>query len=245
MSSLLYGSVFCIVGVTVYSAIIYVGYRKSAKEHLRVNLYFLNLKEVIEDIKRVITKEENGMLDKNARSSEHQAVEPMMFFGHKREIVNELTLTDLLTIKPTDADYDEIVGLLTTLCQSTYAQYKFLIIKSTDETEETHFLQIVSPAAENPELHKEIFAKALNTGVDYVELVKRFAAHVAAGNVVDLGEDVVVITNDGTKMIPTGVSQINSGLEGGEITFNISFIKKENLDAFNEKHVPHSGPANA
>lgn len=233
------------LGAAVYSAIIYIGYRKSVRDHRRDFLFLFNLKEVIEEIKHVINKEEKEVDKgnyKNARSSEYmapkgldKAVTESLF--HK-EPINELTLSGLLNNKPNDNDYTEIIGLLVELAQSTYAVYDFLIFKSPDETQDTNLLQIVSKAADNPQLHKRIFAKAMDTNIDYQELVKRFAAEVAAGNVIELGDDVVVITDDGTKAAPTGVSQINNGLKDGDIAFIISFIKKENLDAFNKNHLP-------
>jgi hypothetical protein len=247
--NLFYELVYSVAGVAVYSAIIYTGYRKSIRDHKRDHVFLSSLKEVVEELKHIIIKEEEPkMLDKgnykNTRSHEMQQLTGQTVSTEslkglfKKEVLNELTLTDLITIQPTDADYEEIIGLLKVLAQSTYAQYKFLIIKSPDEVEMPHFLQMVAPASENPELHKEIFAKAMNTNMDYIELVKRFAAEVVAGNILDLGDDIVVIVNDGTSSFATGVSNINNGLEGAEITFNISFIKKENLDAFNEKHFP-------
>lgn len=237
-TNILHDILYSTAGITLYSAIIFTGYRKSYKEHKKVIEFLKNLKEVLKEIKSVISKEEVAMEHhKNTRSSEYlEGVEPM-FFGHKKEFVNSLSLTDLLTKTATDEDYDKLIDMLTKLARETYAQYKFQIFKSPDETTTTNFIQIVSAASEAPELHKEIFATAMNCGIDYSELVQRFAAHVAAGNVIDIGDDVVVITNDGTHVAPTGVSQINSGLEGSDITFIISFIKKENLEAFNAKNL--------
>lgn len=235
------------IGAAVYSAIIYSGYRKSVRDHKRDFLFLFNLKGVIDEIKHVLIKEEKEMDKgsyKNSRSSEWiTEATPMeahteSFFSIRKEPVNELSLSDLLNNQPIDSDYTEIIELLKTLAQSTYAVYDFLVFKSPDETKDTNLLQIVSKAADNQSLHKEIFAKAMDTNIDYQELVKRFAAEVAAGNVIDLGEDIVVITDDGTKAAPTGVSQINNGLKDGDIAFIVSFIKKENLDAFNKNHLP-------
>lgn len=239
--NILYDILYSTAGITLYSVIIFTGYRKSYKEHKKVVEFLKNLKEVLKEIKSVISKEEAAMLDKephkNSRSSEYLEEVEHRLFGHKKEFVNTLSLTDLLTKTATDEDYDKLIGMLTKLARETYAQYKFQIFKSSDETTTPNLIQIVSAASEAPELHKEIFATAMNCGIDYSELVKRFAAHVAAGNVIDIGDDVVVITNDGTHVAPTGVSQINSGLEGSDITFIISFIKKENLEAFNAKNL--------
>lgn len=236
--NILYDILYSTAGITLYSVIIFIGYRKSYKEHKKVVEFLKNLKEVLKEIKSVISKEEVAMEHhKNSRSSEHLEEVEHRLFGHKKELVNNLSLTDLLTKTATDEDYDKLIDMLTKLVRETYAQYKFQIFKSPDETTTPNLIQIVSAASEAPELHKEIFATAMNCGIDYSELVKRFAAHVAAGNVIDIGDDVVVITNDGTHVAPTGVSQINSGLEGSDITFIISFIKKENLEAFNAKNL--------
>lgn len=154
------------------------------------------------------------------------------------KVKNELTLTDLVTRKPTEAEYDEIISLLTTLAKQTYEEYKFFIARSTDETKQPNFLQIVSHSSEAPELHKLIFAKAVNYGIDMQVLQGKFAQHIALNQVVDLGEGTVVILDDNSPSAPTGVSPINSGLEGGEIAFIISFIKSENYKEWHENTFP-------
>jgi hypothetical protein len=151
---------------------------------------------------------------------------------------NRLTLTDLVTVKPTDDNYDELVDLLTELASATYEEYKFFIAKSSDETKAAHFMQITSQYSEYPELHQLIFARAIEYGIDMRELQKRFAQAVEAGKVIDLGENAVVILEDGTPQLATGVSPIQSGFEGSEITFIISFIKKENHDEWAKNNLP-------
>ena len=170
------------------------------------------LKKVIEEIKTIVHKEDFLM-----------------------ELKNKLSLSDLLTRKPSDKEYQEVVELLAQLAKETYEEFKFLFAKSPDETDQPHFLQIISNSTEKPELHKLIFAKGLEYGLDMKELQKRFAQYVAENNVIELGEDVVVITDDGTNQPPTGVSPINNGLEGGEICFIVSFMKKENYPKWAEK----------
>lgn len=154
------------------------------------------------------------------------------------ETKNKLTLTDLLTQEPKEEHYEEVLDLLIRLAKETYEDYKFLIAKSPDETQQSHFLQIVSNWNENPELHKRIFSKSFDYGLDMQELQKKFALLVKEGKVIPLGDDVVVITDDGTGQPPTGVSPINSGLEGGEIAFIISFIHKNNLEGWTKTHFP-------
>jgi hypothetical protein len=198
-------------GIALYTVIVWLGVRQSIKEHKRAYGLVTILKEVIEEIKTIVTKEEIGV-----------------------ELVNKLTLSDLLTRKATNEEYREVVSLLSKLARDTYKEYKFLIAKSPDETDQPNFLQIISNSKERPEQHKEIFAKGLEYGIDMRELQKRFAAHVANNLVIDLGDDVTVITDDGTGQAPTGVSPINNGLEGGEICFIISFLKTENYEAWHK-----------
>ncbi|AXH71092.1 hypothetical protein BSP38_050 [Bacillus phage BSP38] len=149
-----------------------------------------------------------------------------------------LTLSHIINQEPTEENYAEVIDLLATLAKAAFNDYKFLIAKSQDEAKDTNFLQVVSQYAEAPELHKEIFTKSINYNIDMKVLVEKFAARVAQGDVFPLGDDVVVITDDGSGQLPTGVSPINSGLEHGEIAFIVSFIKKENLEAFKAEHFP-------
>lgn len=209
VSRLFYDIMFILGGIALYTAVVWLGVRQSIKEHKRAHGLVTILKEVIEEIKTIVTKEEIEV-----------------------ELKNSLTLTDLLTRKATNEDYREVVSLLSKLARETYKEYKFLIAKSHDETEQPNFLQIISNSKEKPELHKTIFAKGLEYGIDMRELQKRFAAHVANNLVIDLGDGVTVITDDGTGQAPTGVSPINNGLEGGEICFIISFLKTENYEAW-------------
>lgn len=162
----------------------------------------------------------------------------------KKEPKNQLTLSDLINRKPKREEYEEVVEYLVKLAKETYESYKFLIAKSSDETKEGHFLQLVSNYNENPKLHKKIFSKAMDYGVNMQILRKLFASKVAKGDVIDLGEDIVVITNDGELTPPTGVSPINSGLEGGEIAFIITFVRKENYEEWLKNNV-HEGAEEA
>lgn len=156
----------------------------------------------------------------------------------KELITNELTLTDLIEQKPTEENYEEVVGLLTDLAKRAYRDYKFLIAKSEDETKEANFLQIVSNWSEQPTLHKLIFSKSIDYGIDMQELQKKVATEIANNGLIELGDKVKVITDDGTGQLPTGVSPINSGLEGGEIAFIISFVHRDNYEMFMENAHP-------
>lgn len=208
------GASFC------YTLVILVGVRKSIKNDRNSNIYYLTLRGIIEEVKEyIIFKEENFMT----------------------ELENKLTLTDLLTREPKEKHYEDIIQMLSALAKETYKQYKFFIAKSPNETDDYNFIQIVSHFSENPNLHKTIFAKSIEYNIHMPTLQAKFAEHVAKNNVIDLGEDVVVITDDGTGQLPTGVSPINSGLEGGEIAFIIAFIKAENYVDWSAKNLPKDG----
>lgn len=148
------------------------------------------------------------------------------------------SLTQLLTAKPTDEDYERILEHLIELFKLTYNDYKFYLAKSSDETKAPNFLQVTSPSTEHTSLHKSIFKLAVDKGIDMKELQKRFAEKASNGHVVDLGDNAVVITDDGTPQLPTGVSPVQSGLEGSEITFIISFIKSSNFGEWYKNTFP-------
>lgn len=193
----------------------------------------MSLFDVFNEIKfMMINKEEIDSMDKgaykNARTSEF-VTSPMV---HDIKVVKAPTLTQLLTVKPTEDDYERILEKLIKLFKLTYNEYKFYVAKSSDETQAPNFLQVTSPAIEYPELHRDIFKMAVNTGMDMLTLQKKFAEKVAEGKVADLGNGVVVILNDNTPQLPTAVSPIQSGLEGSEISFIISFMKAENFDSW-------------
>lgn len=154
------------------------------------------------------------------------------------KVLNEMTLTDLISQNPAEEQYEEVVDILADIAEQTYKEYKFLIVKSPDETKDAHFMQIQSSAEEMPTEHKLVFSKSMDYGLDMAVLRDRFSLRVAKGDVLDLGDEVMIILEDDTPQTPTGVSPVNSGLEGGEIVFNISFILKENYDAWAANKFP-------
>jgi hypothetical protein len=239
----IYDIIYIVGAVALYTVILALGVTWSVKEHKKIASLLFTLKDVIDELKSIVTREENEVDKgsyKSTRSSEYiNKSEVQIQMG----LVNRLSLSNLLNNKPTNFNYNEVIAMLTQLAKKTYEEYKFFIARSTDETQQANFLQIVSHSSEEPELHKRIFAKAVDSGMDIKELQQRFAEHVATGNVIDLGEDVVVILNDGGPQLATGVSPVNNGLEGGEIAFIISFIKKENLEAFNKNNLPQEEAA--
>jgi hypothetical protein len=199
-------------------------------------LYKLVLGHVLNELKDIIIKEEKSMLQDKGSYKSGRESEMIDFKPEPSKLVEEdkLTISDLVTTEPTTEDYEEVEKMLATLARQTFDLYNFLIAKSSDETKESHFLQLVSHFSEDPELHKAIFKKAVETNIDIPTLQKRFGKKIARGEVLPLGNDIVVITDDGTGQPPTGVSPINRGLEGGEIAFIVSFVKKENHVAWLE-----------
>jgi hypothetical protein len=229
--------VIMVVVVLWYTALLIVGLFMAARESKKeANLYKLVLGHVIHELKDILIKEEKNMLDKgihkNRRASEGINFKPEPFKESK------LTISSLVTTEPTPQDYDEIEEMLAELAKQTFDDYNFLIAKSSDEATDPHFIQLVSHFSEAPELHKAIFKRAVETNIDIPTLQQRFGERIAAGGVLPLGDDIVVITDDNTGQPPTGVSPINRGLEGGEIAFIITFVKKENYDAWHEYTFP-------
>jgi len=199
------------------------------------------IENAIEDLKEIILEEEVTMAEGHKGIYENQGTidgiyigsEELSFIRHKAP-----SLTQLITANPTEEQYKEVTELLVGLAKRTYERHKFYFAPTRDELEIPNMIQIRSHYKEEPLTHQDIFKRGVNYGLDMSKLLAYFAEEVAAGNVVDLGDNAYVITDDGTGNPPTGVSPINSGLEDGEITFLISFIKKDNYEAWHDKHFP-------
>ncbi|QIW88650.1 hypothetical protein P59_052 [Bacillus phage P59] len=235
MSNTMY--VIMVVVLLWYTALLLVGLCMAAREAKKeVQLYKFVLNHVIQELKDIIIKEEKSMLEDKGNYKNRNKSEPINFKPEPVSLSEDskLTISDLVTTQPTDQDYEEVEKMLAKLARQTFDLYNFLIAKSSNEKEESHFLQLVSHFSEDPELHKAIFKKAVETNIDIPTLQKRFGERVARGEVLPLGSDIVVITDDGTGQPPTGCSPINRGLEGGEIAFIVSFVKKEHHAAWLE-----------
>jgi hypothetical protein len=242
----MYGIIIIVV-LVLYSASMTYRYLSVHAKYHRQKIH-LSLHDVINEILGMIHKEDNEVdkgAYKNIGESEPkvQLVMPLYesdFVGEKAEdtSVGGPSLTNLLTAQPTDMDYERILDLLIQLFKLTYNEYKFYLAKSSDETKAPNFLQVTSPSTEHPDIHKQIFRLAVDSNMDMRELQKRFAEKAATGEVVKLGDNAVIITEDGTPQLPTGVSPVQSGLEGAEITFIISFMKAENFDEWHKNTFP-------
>lgn len=239
--------IIIIVVLVLYSASVTYRYLAIHARYHRQKIH-LSLHDVINEIIGMIHKEDNEV-DKGAYKSNNESapkVQIMMplyesdFVGEKgyAATVGAPSLTNLLVAQPTDTDYERILDLLIQLFKLTYNEYKFYLAKSSDETKAPNFLQVTSPSTEHPDIHKQIFKLAVDSNMDMRELQKRFAEKAATGEVVNLGDNAVVITEDGTPQLPTGVSPVQSGLEGAEITFIISFMRAENFDAWHKNTFP-------
>ena len=210
-----------IVALFIYTLVVVFGFKKSIREHREDNNYTASIKgaiNVLSDIKDNLRRD-NKMTEVKTST-------------------NKLSLTDLVTREASITDYAEIISLLTQLAKNRFDNYQFTYFPAQDETREAHFMQIVSNWHDDPELHKEVFRKGIDYGANMKVLRNLFAEHVRAGHVVDLGAEVMVITDDGTGNPPTGVSSINTGLEGSEIAFIIAFVKKEKYTEWCENNFP-------
>jgi hypothetical protein len=224
--------VIMVIGLGWYTLLLGIGITIAAIREKREREAYRKFASVlVGELKELLHEEEFTM--ENSRKHEEgkfSVQNGLLGYCEAKEEPKELTLTDMLAAEPTDEDYDVALNILTRLAQRTYGDYKFYIAKSQDEPKQAHFLQMSSYFEENADLHKALFKKAIDTNIDQLELSKRFAQRVADGTVLPLGDDVAVIIVDGTNQLTTGVSAVNSGLEGSEIRFNVSFLQKKNLE---------------
>ncbi|AGB62629.1 hypothetical protein [Bacillus phage phiAGATE] len=213
-----------IILVVTYTVVILGGlYAAINKARRTAGAYKEVLFQMISEIKDII-KEEDKMTHPLTQKDTLTQKEP-------------LTLATLIHKKAVDSEYAEVVDLLAHLAKTTFENYNFLIQKSPDETKEAHFMQLRSAFHESPQVHKHIFEKSIDYGIDYDVLVQKFNDKLRTGEIISCGEDVVIITDDGTGMPASGVSQINSGIEGGEISFNVSFVSAKNYEAWAETNI--------
>ncbi|ANY29217.1 putative membrane protein [Bacillus phage PK16] len=234
-----------LTGVLLYTAILLIGYIKAmerAQEEAETeeNIRIL-VKDIFDELKNTIERGEDSMTEAKVdhKGEVHIKTEGAIYMPLvKPEIKNHMSLTDLVTNKAEDRHYDVVVELLTSLARKTYQDYKFFIAKSEDETKDYNFLQVVSKYEDDPYTHKLIFSKGVEHGLDSAELSRRFAEYAKEGNVLRLGGEVVILTEDGTGQSPTGVSPISNGLEGSEIAFIFGFIQKKNYDEWYKNTFP-------
>lgn len=206
-----------IVALFIYTLVVVFGFKKSVKEHREDTDYTASIKGALVALSEI---------KDNLRRDEKMT-----------EVKNKMSLTDLVNRKASIHNYAEVVELLAKLARNRFEDYKFYLAKGREETEHS-FLSIVSNWHDDPELHKLIFAKGVEYGISMGELQRIFVDYARDGHVIELGNDVMVITDDGTNLAPTGVSPITSGLEGGEISFNFTFIKKEHYKQWCENTFP-------
>lgn len=210
-----------VVLLFIYTMIVVFGFKKSIREHKEDTDYTASIKGALDALSEI-----KDNLRRDNKMTEVKVP------------TNKLSLTDLVSRKATITEYGEIIDLLTKLAKNRYENFQFTFYPAQDEDTQAHFMQVVSNWHEDVELHKTIFAKGIEYGVEMPMLRKLFAEHVRAGHVVDLGADVMVITDDGTGNPPTGVSSINSGLEGSEIAFIIAFVKKAHYKEWCKNNFP-------
>lgn len=228
----IYVIIYSVVAVAIYTFVIALGIYKAHRVNKQNYSYLIELKELIEEIKNVIKEEPKIMMSN--RQYKNTSLDGVHVEPYKE--TNSMSLSDLLNRKPTDKEYEEILDLIVELIRDTYADYKFMIAKAEKPTD-TNFLQIESKYEDAPEMHEKIFRKAIDYGIEMRVLQEKFAERVAAGKVIDLGEDVVVITDDGEYSLPTGISPINSGVEGEVIRAIVTFIHKDNYDEWYKENI--------
>lgn len=196
------------------------------REKLNVQLEVLN---VVKELKQTINQEEKSM--------KKDGIESILM--EQEEFTCYLTLTDLITRKPEKRHYEEVVELLIELFKEAYANYNYTIHKSPDDTKIAHFLSIQSHFSQNPKLHKKLFKEAVDNNLDMQELNEHFVKAVVEGRVINLGDNVEIILEDGVQGgYATGVSPINTGLGSAEIVFNISCVSKDSYEEWRSFNFP-------
>ncbi|ANH50706.1 hypothetical protein BCPG3_034 [Bacillus phage BCPG3] len=213
-----------IIALLGYTLVLFFGVKKSVKDVKEEVKYSASIKKALSKLS-YITNEIKG--DDNMTKLDTQV----------EGVQNKLSLTELITRKASLTHYSEVVELVTKLVRNRYENYQFTIYPATDETQ-PNFIQIVSNWHDDPELHKLIFAKGIEYGIEMEELQKHFRKHIENGHVFDLGPDVVVITDDGSNSAPTNLSPINTGLEGSEVAVIVSFIEKAKYAGWVDKTFP-------
>jgi len=211
-----------IIALLGYTLVLFFGVKKSVKEHKEEKNYSESIKKAIGKLSEI---------EKKIKGEDTMTKLDTQVTG----VQNKLTLTELITRKASLSQYSEVVELVTKLIKNRYENYQFTIYPAADETS-TNFLQVISNWHDDPELHKLIFAKGIEYGIEMKELQKHFAEHIRNGHVFDLGPDVVVITDDGSNSSPTNLSPINTGLEGSEVAVIVTFIEKANYKGWVEKN---------
>lgn len=194
--------------------------------------------KLLKEIKQTIIRRNNKMEIGTLTIRTGDTMEDPEATQRREELTNRLTLTDLVTQEPLEEQYEEVVDILARIARQTYQDYKFLIVKAGEDIDEANFMQIVSSSMEMPDEHKEVFSKSIKYGLEMQVVHELFAERVREGKVIQLGSEAVIIVEDGTNQAATGVSPINSGLDGGEIAFNISFVLKKDYDTWYGKAFP-------
>lgn len=152
-------------------------------------------------------------------------------------IENTNTLTDLITTVPTDNAYETYTEKFSKLVSKLYKDYQYVLHKPfKDGDGDEYLIQMQIISHEDPEAYDELFKIAMDNNLNEFEISKRFADNVEAGNVVDLGDDVVIIKTDAAGRPLTGSTSIVRSRE--VLSVNISFIHKDNYDKWAEKNLP-------
>jgi len=238
----IFGIIYSVIALVAYTVTVGVGLYKARQIDLRATMYIFDIQKFINEVKHIMKKEEERMSKENYKDISENEMKEISIGDYLGKDMNEsnydLSISHLMNKKPTEDEYEYVLDLLTDLANENFKDYKFLIAKSPDETQQFNLVQIVSNWHDNPDVHKTIFRNAVYFGLNMDTLQGKFGVRVANGEVVNLGTDVTVITDDGTNSLPTGVSPINSGIEGGEIAFNVAFVRNENYEEWAKNNLP-------
>lgn len=148
-------------------------------------------------------------------------------YRRKYMITNEKSLEQLLIPTTEDKHYEEFLDVFINLLQKKYKEYQFQLGKpAEDDYISGYNLAFIIHPQEHPDEHEELFRLAVNYSLDIDHLNELFVERVKTGDVVELGDDIV-ISEEGT-----GTTTI---LQGGTVQAFINFRTTEEVEKSKEQ----------
>lgn len=134
------------------------------------------------------------------------------------KITNKKTLTELLHVTATEEDYDLFVADLIPALKDLYESYQFQLLKPTPgDYQSGYALGFQLFRVEMAEQYDRLFRLAIDKGMTEAGITKAFIRAVKAGDLIDLGDAVIVDHG-------TGVSSI---LTGDDLSIYVTFMTEE------------------
>lgn len=139
------------------------------------------------------------------------------------------SLEHILTAQPTKEDYKYIVEQIAEVLKPMYENYQFRYYPTSDETQMAHGLSFQFTRADNPEAYDNMFQRTMSTRAQMPGIREEFQRAVRDEEIIPVGEGIEIVgLTDEENSQPTGISPINSGVEGDFVQVMIAFIQKKN-----------------